>query len=127
MGAEVRMLPGEMDNIINALNAGDVITFNNDGIIKDIYEKHFGVKEEPREEIKESESLADDDLYLELNPIKSSLQVALSEFEKLNDKYLNMNSDLRFEYENMLSDLEDIVKSFNSYQDKVKSYLNKEE
>lgn len=105
--------------ILDFIDHGEEITLQNDKVIKEVYDKYVLNK---KEESMEDAMKATIDLMKHHSIVKSIPNYILnakSQLEKENEYYLQKEPDIRFAYENFLTDLEEIYNRAVEFQNLV--------
>ena len=105
--------------ILDFVDHGEEITLQNDKVIKEVYDKYvLNKKEESMEDaMKATIDLMKHHSIVKLIP--NYILNAKSQLEKENEYYLQKEPDIRFAYENFLTDLEEIYNKAVEFQNLV--------
>ena len=105
--------------ILDFVDHGEEITLQNDKVIKEVYDKYvLNKKEESMEDaMKATIDLMKHHSIVKLIP--NYILNAISQLEKENEYYLQKEPDIRFAYENFLTDLEEIYNKAVEFQNLV--------
>lgn len=110
--------------ILDFVDHGEQITLQNDKVIKEVYDKYVLNKTEESVESDNGDTAIKDviDLMRHHSIVKSIPNYILNaknQLEKENEYYLQKESDIRFAYENFLTDLEEIYNKAIEFQNLV--------
>lgn len=105
--------------ILDFVDHGEKIGLQNDKVIKEIYDKY--VLDKTDDSINESvdQKSLKKELFVRLNGPKASLNQAIKELKNDNELYLKAESNIRFNYENLIEDLTNTLHSIIEFQNSL--------